>query len=266
MNQTLTAETSGSACTITLNCALTGNLMCIEMLHALTAALNGAEGDRNINLIIIKSGVEGVFSKGHNIEKLLASDTAEAKHYNMTGQRLVKYIRSMKKPVLAVVDGDCFGPAFELILACDMVFASAESRFGFNETAYGIIPGFGGTQLAHRKAYETFVKYLVFTGEPVSAAELFNKGIVSRVLDSKEGLAQASSELSQLMAKRSSFAVGLAKETINATIDMDFDKGLLLEQNAFTFSFSSYDKTEGTSAFVEKREPQFRDRWEDYRF
>ena len=122
------------------------------------------------------------------------------------------------------------------------------------------------TQLASKKLYETFAKYLVFTGEPVDAIELFNKGILARVFETHAELEKGAEDTALLMGKRSSFAVGLAKETINATADMDFNKGLLLEQNAFTFSFSSYDKTEGTSAFVEKRDPEFKDRWEDYRF
>lgn len=266
MNQSVSIENFGSASRISLKCSLTGNLMCQEMLNSISAALEAAEGDKSVNLVIIRSGVETVFSKGHDIDKLMKADTAEAKQYNLIGQRLIKQIRGMKKPVLTLVDGDCFGPAFELVLASDMVYATENSRFGFNETAYGILPGFGGTQLASKKLYETFAKYLVFTGDAVGSAELFNKGIISKVLPDTDSLYKAADDTAALMAKRSSFAVGLAKETINATADMDFDKGLLLEQNAFTFSFSSYDKTEGTTAFVEKRDPQFKDRWEDYRF
>jgi enoyl-CoA hydratase len=266
MKNPVTITRENGACVITVSCSVSGNPVCMETLEGLFSALDAAEGDRSVNLAVIKSGQSGVFSKGHDIEKLSKADIAVVKQYNLMGQRLISYIRNMKKPVLAAVDGDCFGPAFEMVLACDMVFATAKSRFGFNETEYGFVPGFGGTQLASRKAYETFVKYLVFTGEPVDAAELYGKGMVSKILDCADTLEKAVEELSKLMSKRSAFAVGLAKETINNTIDMDFAKGLLLEQNAFTFSFSTFDKTEGTSAFVEKREAQFKDRWEDYRF
>ncbi len=266
MNNPVSHQNMNGACCIDLACSLTGNLICQEMLDGIYDALMLAEGDRSVNMVIIRSAVDGIFSKGHDIDRLQGLDHIETKHYNLRGQRLISMIRNMKKPVLALVDGDCFGPAFELILACDMVFATVKSRFGFNETAYGFMPGFGGTQLVARKTYETFVKFLVFTGEPVSAEELFGKGIVSRVLSDKSELEKNGVEMAVLMSKRSSFAVGLAKETINNTIDMELSKGLLLEQNAFTFSFSTYDKTEGTKAFVEKRDPQFKDRWEDYRF
>jgi len=266
MNNPVTQETKNGACYISMACELGGNPICQEMLDGLYSAIDKAESDKNANLIIIKSSVDGVFSKGHDLTRLQEMDHAEAKHYNLRGQRLISQIKNIKKPVLALVDGDCFGPAFEIILACDMVYATAKSRFGFNETAYGFIPGFGGTQLAARKIYETFVKYLVFTGEPVLSEELFNKGMVSRVAADKAELEKLGDDMAALMAKRSSFAVGLAKETINNTIDLDLNKGLLLEQNAFTFSFSTFDKTEGTKAFVEKRQAQFKDRWEDYRF
>ncbi|ADD69683.1 Enoyl-CoA hydratase/isomerase [Denitrovibrio acetiphilus DSM 12809] len=266
MEQTVTYGISKRAFYISLNCPVDGNLFCAEMMDGLFSALTEAEGDREADLVIIRSGQDGVFSGGHNINKLNGLDHVEAKHYNLRGQRIIKLIRSMKKPVLALVDGDCFGPAFELILSCDMVFATERSRFAFPETEHGFMPGFGGTQLASRKIYETFVKYLVFTGDSVSPEELFEKGIVTKVFTDHSDMDIKASEFAELISKRSSFAIGLAKETINNTVDMDFDKGLLLEQNAFTFSFSTHDKHEGTKAFGEKREPEFKDRWEDYRF
>lgn len=254
------------AYTISLNCPVPGNLFCMDMMDGLYFALNEAEGLKDADLVIIDSAHEGVFSRGHNIERLDGLDHVEAKNYNLCGQKIVKMIRSMKKPVMVLVDGECFGPGFELVLACDMVFASKRSRFGFPETEFGFMPGFGGTQLAFRKIYESFVKFLVFTGETVAPDELFDKGVVSRIFADKETMKQQADEFAELISKRSSFAIGLAKETINSTIDMDFDKGLLLEQNAFTFSFSTFDKNEGTKAFIEKREAKFKDRWEDYRF
>lgn len=266
MREPVSSETKERACVISLECEITGNIICQEMLDGIYNALDRAESDKDVNIVVIKSAVDGVFSKGHDIARLEKLDHIEIKQYNLRGQRLISMLRNMKKPVLAMVDGDCFGPAFEIILACDMVFATERSRFGFNETAYGFIPGFGGTQLASRKIYETFVKYLVFTGDAVSANELFNKGMVSKVSKDRAELTEYALETAKLLAKRSSFAMGLAKETINNTIDMDFSKGLLLEQNAFTFSFTTFDKTEGTNAFLEKRDPQFKDRWEDYRF
>lgn len=266
MNDAVRKEQTGRACRVILGCPGEGNLFCSDMMDGLFDALNEAEGSKDTDLIIIESGKEGIFSAGHNIKKLEKLDQIEAKHYNIRGQKLVKMIRGMKKPVMMLVDGDCFGPAFELGLACDLVFATEKSRFAFPETEYGFMPGFGGTQLAFRKIYESFVKFLVFTGEAVTPEELYEKGIVTKVFADKEAMTARAAEYAELIAKRSSFAIGLAKETINSTVDMDFDKGLLVEQNAFSFCFSTYDKSEGTKAFAEKRDADFKDRWEDYRF
>jgi len=266
MKKTVATEIKNRAYYLILNCPVQGNLFCSEMMDGIFEALQEAEGLRDADIIIIKSGQEGVFSRGHNIEKLHDLDHVEAKHYNMRGQRIINLIRSMKKPVLAEIDGDCFGPAFEMVLACDLVFATKRSRFAFPETEFGFMPGFGGTQLASRKIYETFVKYLVFTGDAVTPAELYDKGIVSKVFEDNSVMGENVDEFAELIAKRSSFAIGLAKETINNSIDMDFDKGLLLEQNAFSFCFTTHDKSEGTKAFIEKRDADFKDRWEDYRF
>lgn len=266
MEKSVTTTISNKTSYISLNCPVSGNLMCSQMLDELYSELDSAEKNVEVNLIIIKSGQEGVFSKGHNIEKLQDLDHIEAKHYNMRGQKLIKFIRSMKKPTLTLIDGDCFGSAFELALASDIVFATEGSKFAFPEVEYGFIPGFGGTQLAARKTYETFVKYLVFTGDSVSSKELFDKGIVSKMFNNINEMDQAADNMAKHFAGRSAFAIGLAKETINNTIDMDFHKGLLFEQNAFTFSFSTKDKHEGTKAFVEKRNPEFSDRWEDFQY
>lgn len=266
MENTVETLLKNRAYHIRLGCPTDGNLFCLDMMEGLYSALTEGEGLKDADIIVIESNKDDVFSQGHNINKLDGLDHIEAKNYNLRGQRLIRTIRSMKKPVLMLVDGDCFGPAFELGLACDMLFATSHSRFGFPETEFGFMPGFGGTQLASRKIYETFVKYLVFTGDSVAPEELFEKGIVTKIFPDKKTMKEKAEEFCGLIAKRSSFAIGLAKETINNTVDMDFDKGLLIEQNAFTFCFSTYDKNEGMKAFIEKRDAEFKDRWEDYRF
>jgi enoyl-CoA hydratase len=243
-----------------------GNLFSEEMMSELLKLLTEAETDRSCDTVLIRSDADGVFSAGHNIADLQRMDYKESRKYNQTGQAVINLVRSMKKPVIAAVDGDCFGPAFELVLACDFAFATEKSRFAFPETEYGIIPGFGGTQLASKKVYESFAKFLVFTGDSAEPAELYEKGILARVFADAQAMTLKLAEFTEMISKRSAYAIGLAKETINNSVDMDFDKGLLLEQNAFTLSFSSYDKNEGIKAFIEKREPVFKDRWEDYRF
>jgi enoyl-CoA hydratase len=227
--------------------------------------LENIERDRRVDFVRIKS-TDGRFCLGRTLEDLSLYTEKEARIYAEKGQRLVRTMRGLKKLIFAEVDGEAFGSGFELAIACDMIFATERSRFSFPEVNVGVIPGFGGTQLAARKVYETFVKYLLFTGDEVSADVMEQKGIVNAVFADAETMHSHTDTLCAKLSERSVFTMGLAKETVNAGIEMDFDKALLLEQNAFTFSFSCEDKREGMGAFIEKRPPKFTNRWEDMYF
>ncbi|QAR32303.1 enoyl-CoA hydratase/isomerase family protein [Geovibrio thiophilus] len=233
--------------------------------QALCRVLEDAEADRGIDFIRLR-GADGSFTIGRAVSELQTFGEKEARVYAERGQRLVKTMRGLKKLIIAEIDGEAFGPGFEIALACDIIFATASSRFAFPEVNLGVIPGFGGTQLAARRVYETFVKYLVFTGDSVTAEELYAKGIANAVFADGASMNAHTDALCARLSEKSSFILGLAKETLNSGIEMDFDKALLFEQNAFTFSFSCEDKREGMGAFIEKRKPMFKNRWEDLRF
>lgn len=234
-------------------------------LGSLCRILVNAENDRNIDFIRIK-GVNGRFNVGARLEELAAYDQKEARAYAEAGQKLIKTLRNLKKAVIAEVDGEALGAGFELVLACDFIFATEKSRFAFPEVNFGILPAFGTPQLAARKTYETFAKYLLFTGEAVDAAELYNKGIINAVFSDAAAMKDHIDALCRKLSTKSIFIMGLAKETLNNGIEMDFDKALLLEQNAFAFSFACEDKKEGMGAFIEKRKPDFKNRWENLNF
>lgn len=248
---------------ITISNTENNNALCSEEFKKIKYFLLKFNADKNVDLIVIESGLDNCFSSGSNIEELKDCDEARAKVFAATGQDLIRTIRNIKKTVLCKINGICYGAGFEIALSSDIIFATENSLFGFPEVNQGIIPGLGGTILFTRKIYETFVKYLVFTGSSVSAKELFDKGIVNKVCKDVEELDDRVRDFSNLISKRSVFALGLAKETINAGLETDLDKALLIEQNAFTVAFSSNDKREGMTAFIEKRKPVFTDRWED---
>ncbi|WP_460214917.1 enoyl-CoA hydratase/isomerase family protein [Geovibrio sp. ADMFC3] len=251
-------EISGKSAVITLE------KRCFDPL-ILCRVLEDAEADRNIDFVRLR-GKDGSFTMGRAVSDLGSFGEKEARVYAERGQRLIKTIRRLKKLVIAEIDGEAFGAGFETALACDLIFAVSSSKFAFPEVNLGIIPGFGGTQLASRKVYETFAKYLVFTGEAVSAEELYAKGIVNAVFSDASSMYEHVDSLCMKLSGKSTFILGLAKETVNNGLEMDFDKALLFEQNAFTFSFSCEDKREGMGAFIEKRKPVFKNRWEDLRF
>ncbi|KAA0258584.1 enoyl-CoA hydratase/isomerase family protein [Deferribacter autotrophicus] len=235
-----------------------------DNLKDLYHIINEFENDIEVDLITFSSETDS-FCKGVNIEELVNYNEAESKIFSFLGQRLIKRMRNLKKIIISLVNGNALGAGFEIVLASDVIFATKRSMFGFPETNFGIIPGFGGTQLMSRKIYETFTKYLVFTGEKVTADNLFEKGIITKLFDNNDEMTNFFEEFAEKLKQRSVFAIGLAKEVINNGIEIDLEKALLLEQNAFTVAFASNDKREGMSAFIEKRKPKFTDRWEEFK-
>jgi enoyl-CoA hydratase len=257
------SEISKRAFFISLNSKSNENRLTVSMLNNIYSALEKGEKDKNIDVIVIKSELE-YFSKGAPIDELVKFNEAESKIYAKLGQNIIKKIREIKKPVIACVCGDTLGGSFEIVLACDLILATSDARFGFDEVNFGLIPGFGGSQIIAKKSHETLAKYLVFTGEKVDAEFLKRYGIFLSTYKDKNELELNLNLLLEKFESKSLFAIGLAKETINSGLEIDFNQALLIEQNAFTVAFASNDKVEGMSAFLEKRSPEFKDRWEDF--
>lgn len=253
----------GRAGYLILNDVAGENRFSVELIKKIEKALKNFGNNKNIDAIVIKSSLE-YFSRGLPVKDAMTFNETSAKIYSKAGQYLVSTIRNIKKPVIALVNKEVLSGAFEMVLACDMVFASEDTCFGFPEVNLGIIPGFGGLQLLGRRVHETLAKYLLFTGETVLAHDLNRYGLLFRVY---KDVSEAELNIEHFIVKlqnKSIFAIGLGKETINNGLETSFEKALLIEQNAFTVAFSSNDKFEGMTAFIEKREPVFNDRWEDY--
>lgn len=246
-----------------LEIRFSGGTLTKDNIISMIKQIKSIENDRDINHILITSTKEH-FCIGHDIESIIKYDLTESKIYASLGQELIKSMRNSKKIFITATNGKVLGPGFEIAIASDIVFATNDSVFGFPETDFGILPAFGGTSLASRKIHENFVKYLTITGEEIPVDELFCRGVISKIFDTKSEMLQHIHNIMDSLNKKSIFALGLAKETINNGIEIDLDKALLLEQNAFSVAFSSYDKQEGMLAFIEKREPVFKNRWEDY--
>jgi enoyl-CoA hydratase len=257
------SEISKRAFFISLNNKSGENRLNMSTLNQIYSALEKGETDKNVDVIVIKSELE-YFSKGAPIDELVKFNEAESKIYAKLGQNIIKKIREIKKPVIACVSGDTLGGSFEIVLACDLILATSDARFGFDEVNFGLIPGFGGSQIIAKKSHETLAKYLIFTGEKVDAEFLKRYGIFLSTYKDKNELELNLNLLLEKFESKSLFAIGLAKETINNGLETDFNQALLIEQNAFTVAFASNDKIEGMSAFLEKRSPEFKDRWEDF--
>ena len=171
----------------------------------------------------------------------------------------MNFIESIEKPFIAAVNGFALGGGCELAMACDIRIASEKAKFGQPEVNLGIIPGFGGTQRLPRLVGKGMAKYLIMTAEMVDAQEAQRIGLVEKVT-SPEELIPACEKLAQTIMSKAPIAIGIAKTTINNGYDLDMRAASTLEIEAFASSFGSQDKTEGMTAFLEKRAAEFKNK------
>jgi enoyl-CoA hydratase/carnithine racemase len=174
----------------------------------------------------------------------------------MASASLIESIAIIEKPVIAGIDGDAIDQCLELILACDVRIAAEKSRFGFTQLEKGTIPMNGGTQRLPRLVGKGKALELVLTGETIDAQEAHRIGLVNRVVPEKI-LEKTVMELAKDMASKSPIALRYAKEAMNAGLDLTLQQGLRLEADLYMLLHTTSDRTEGITAFQEKRKPQF---------
>lgn len=172
-------------------------------------------------------------------------------------KRPIEIAREIPKPIIAMVKGLALGAGMELAMACDIIVASDDARFGQPEIRLGLIPGGGGTQILPRLVGEKKAKELVMTGNIISAQEAFEIGLVNRVVPSAT-LQKSVEELVDNLLKKSPLMLKFAKMAINKTLETSLSVGLAYESDLCSICFSTEDLKEGAKAFSEKRKPVFK--------
>jgi len=168
-------------------------------------------------------------------------------------------IENLGKPVIAAVNGFALGGGCETAMACTIRVASENAKFGQPEVRLGIIPGAGGTQRLPRLVGKGRALQLILSGEIISAQEAYRIGLVNEVVPSSDLITRAESILAQINSN-APLAVKFSLEAVNQGLETSQSEGLLLEASLFAICAASEDKREGTSAFLEKRAPQFHGR------
>lgn len=234
----------------------------ISNLENLRKDINTFLKDRSkdIFVIVVDRDEKDLSKQVQFIEKLSKED---ALHYVSLGQELFSIIYKAKKIIIGLADGFIFDGFFELLLACDLLFSTKRSKFGFPCINYGIIPAFGSLKLLCRGIFEQFVKYMVLSGSMVDVYLLYEKGIINKIFNNMLSLQDYIDTLSVDFSNKSQFTMGLLKEVINHTVFSSLEDALLIEQNAFCLSFNNDDRIEGIKAFFNKKAPVFKSRWED---
>lgn len=244
---------------LTLNRPEKMNAFNLETLAALEEALDEAEVNPGVKVIVLK-GNEKVFSAGADISQLSAfTSPLDALAFLQAGHRVMNKIEGLSKPVIAAVGGLAFGGGCEVTLACDFRIASEKARFGVPEINLGSIPGWGGTVRLPRLIGAAKAKELLFTGRPITAEEAFRIGLVNLVVP-HERLLEETEKFALELVEKPGQALRIAKIIVNTQFGLDINAAVKLESQGVTYLFTTEDLAEGTRAFLEKRKPTFKDR------
>lgn len=209
--------------------------------------------------VVILTGEGKAFVAGADIAEMSKLNAVEARKFAKKGHVVMNLIESIEKPVIAAVNGFALGGGCELAMACDFRIASEKAKFGQPEVGLGLIPGFGGTKRLSSHVGIGMAKYLIMSADIIDANEAMRIGLVERVVI-PEALMATCKKIAQNIISKAPIAVAVAKNTVNNNYDLDPKTASELEINSFGITFDSEDMKEGTSAFLEKRAPEFKNK------
>jgi enoyl-CoA hydratase/carnithine racemase len=254
MYKTIRIEISEAIATLTVDRPDVKNALNLETVQECRAALAALAADETIGVLIITGGGESAFVSGADINDIRARGRDQG--LAAINSSLFAEIERFPRPTIAAINGYALGGGCELALACDIRISSETARFGQPELGLGIIPGAGATQRLPRIIGMGRAKHLILTGEIIDARQALEMGLVSVVTPAGQ-LQIRARELAKKILKQGPLAARLAKIALNASARVDLDSGLLIETLAQAICYSSEDKAEGTTAFLEKRKPKF---------
>jgi enoyl-CoA hydratase/carnithine racemase len=240
---------------ITLNRPDKLNALNREVFQQLGVALDRLEASPD-TVVGILHGAGRAFAAGADIQDYVDISVHAYRAFMDVGRAVSDRIASLRKPVIAAVQGFALGGGFELVLACDLVIAADNSRFGLPETKLGLVPGGGGTQRLPRLVGRMRATELLITGRFLTADEAQSWGIVNEVVPKADLLPRAGALAASVVAQAPE-AVATIKRIVREGADAPLPTALSLEQDATARLIVSEDAHEGIAAFIEKRQPRF---------
>ena len=230
-----------------------------QTINEIEDVINSIKSNPNIFIVVITGSGEKAFVAGADIAELNDLEVISAKEFSEKGNRVFRTIETLDKPVIAAVNGFALGGGCELALACHIRIASDNAKFGQPEVNLGIIPGYGGTQRLARVINSARALEMILTGDMISADEAFRIGLVNKVYPQAE-LLNKTLELAEKIASKGQQAIRFALKAVKATDNMSLSEGLSYEASLFALTCGTEDFKEGTSAFLQKRKPDFKNR------
>lgn len=258
MYQNLLVETSGHVLTIVVNRPNQLNALNKSTIAELHIALDIADKDNNIGVILLTGTGEKAFVAGADIKEFVDFTISQGGELAMKGQQtLFDFIENLGTPVIAAINGFALGGGLELAMAAHFRIASSNARMGLPEVSLGLIPGYGGTQRLAQLVGKGKANEMIFTAGMIKADEALEWGLVNAVVE-LEDLLPKCNEIAEKILQNSPMAIKAAIKAVNAGYS-DTENGYKIEMEQFSLCFGTREFKEGTSAFLEKRKANFRD-------
>ncbi len=227
-----------------------------DTLVEIDKAVDEIKADDSIDVVIVTGAGDKAFVAGADIAFMQNLTAMEARAFGALGQAAFRKLEAMEKPSIAAVNGFALGGGCELAMACDFRIATTSAKFGQPEVGLGITPGFGGTQRLPRLVGPGMAKQMLYTADIIDANEALRIGLVNSVVAPEE-LMDFVKKIAKRIYSKAPVAVRLSKAAANEGLQVDIDRSMTIEADAFGLCFATTDQKEGMGAFVEKRKPQF---------
>lgn len=229
------------------------NALSPGMLSEIAKALDDLDRDPEIRVVVI-SGSERAFAAGADIPTMAKASPMDMLRLNT--RQYWERLWAFSKALIAAVRGYAYGGGCELAMACDLIVAADDARFGQPEIKLGVMPGAGGTQRLARALGPYRAMEMILTGEPISGREAYTKGLANRAVPAEQVVTEAL-ELARRIAAQPPIAVRLAREAVRRGVETTLREGIEVERRNFLLLFDTHDQAEGMESFLEKRPPEF---------
>lgn len=252
-------EIKNSVGIVTINRPDKLNALNNETLKELNELFSEIKIKDEVSVVILTGAGEKAFVAGADISELNKLDILSGKEFAEFGQEVFNLIENLDKPVIAAVNGYALGGGCELSLACHLRLASDKAKFGQPEVNLGVIPGYGGTQRLARLVNSGRALEYILTGDMIDANEAYRIGLVNKIYSPEELMPKAI-EMAEKIASKAQVAVKMSVRAVVSCDELSQKEGQKLEASLFAVCCGSEDFKEGTTAFLEKRKPEFKNK------
>ncbi len=233
------------------------NALNSQTLEEIKIAFDEVNDNSEIKGVVVTGSGDKAFVAGADIKEIAGLNEVNARKFAESGQEIFYEIESCEKPVVAVVNGFALGGGCELAMACHIRVATESARFGQPEVNLGLIPGYGGTQRLTQLVGKGKALELMMTADMVKSPEALALGLVNYVEPTKEDAMEKAISILSKITQKAPIAIGRIIDSVNSYYK-DGEDGYLTEANGFSQCCNTEDFKEGTTAFIEKRAPEFK--------